>query len=216
MLQAQQFADYPFMVACVHHTTKTHKPEAYTDPRTHEEKERCPLYPSITCDVHENMHCDVLKTNHTPSAIILKPDGSIIFDVAEMDRANSLGATVKKLDEAVARVGRGMARAEYDRVLHELEAIDGDLAAGKYDRAVSALKRVSALKGLTPAMREGRVKAKQDEIEAKGRALVDEAKAKHDSAPDEALKLVKKVISQFKGLEVAKAASELQKAWEQK
>src|SRR5437667_210447 len=75
------------------------------------------------------------------------------------------------------------------------------------------LKKLADSRTLPASMKEGRVKAKLDEVEAKGQAILEDAKSKHESAPEEASKLVKKVISQFKGLEAAKAAAELEKQW---
>jgi hypothetical protein len=206
VLQSQQFADYQFVVPCVHHTTKTHKPDAKTG--------KCPLYPSIECSVHDQMSAPGCSAGYTPASFILDPDGKVIFDAEAMKGAGSIGATVKKLDEAVQKVGKGLPRAEYDKVLHEIEAADKDLAADKVEKAVRSLKKLADSKTLPASMKEGRVKAKLAEVEAKGQAILDDAKAKHDASPDEAMKLVKKVVSQWKGLEVAKAAGELEKEWE--
>jgi hypothetical protein len=213
VLQSQQFADYPYMVACVHHTTKSHKPEKSVDPKTKKESEHCPLYPSIECSVHENMRCDSMKTNHTPSAIIMQPDGTIIFDVAEMDKCNALAPTIKKLDEAAQKVGKGVPKGVYDVVCHELDLAEKSLADEKYDKAIAAVKKAGGVKGVTQSMKDGRIKATMDKIEAKGAEIVEDAKSKHDGSPDDALKLVKKVEAQFKGCECAKTAAELEKEW---
>jgi hypothetical protein len=58
------------------------------------------------------------------------------------------------------------------------------------------------------------VKEKLDAFDKKGDELIEEAKAKHDSAADEALKTAKKVAKEWKGLEAGKKAAELVKEWE--
>lgn len=205
MLQSQQFSDYQFVVPCVHHTTKTHKPDAKTG--------KCSLYPSIECSVHDQMSAPGCSAGYTPASFILDPEGKVLYDAEAMKGSGSVGMTIKKLDEAQAKIGKGVPRAEYDKVLHEIEAADKDIAAEKYEKAIRSLKKLADSKSLPASLKEGRIKTKLGEVEAKGQAILDDAKSKHDGAADDAMKLVKKVISQFKGLEVAKAAAELEKEW---
>jgi hypothetical protein len=214
VLQNQIFADYQFMVAAVSHRTKTHKPEKRVDPKTKEETERCPLYPSIPCSVHENLSVPGLDYEGTPATFILDPEGKVIFGDKEMQAAFSAGATVKKLEEAQKRLGPGLARALYDKLLKDLAEIDADLAAEKYERAIRSAKKMLDAKQVPPAMKEGRVKVKLSEIEARGEAILEEAKGKREAEPEAALALAKKVVSQFKGTEAGKAAAELVKEWE--
>lgn len=215
VLQNPQFVDYPFVVPAVHHTTKTHKPEKVLDPKTRKEVERCPKYPSITCDVHENMRAEGCDASYTPASFILGPDGKVIFGAEEMKKANqSVGLTVKKLDEAVARIGPGLSRPTYEKILKDLEAADKDIAEEKYDKAIKAIKKLADSKAVPASVKEGRLKAKLAEIEAKGKELLEAAKSQRESAPDEALKAAKKVATQFKGTEVGKEAADLAKEWE--
>jgi hypothetical protein len=204
------------MVACIHHTTKTHKPEKSVDPKTKQETEHCPLYPSIPCSVHENMKPsgEGFDFKGTPAVFIADPDGKVIFGDEEMRKAFSAGATVKKLDEAVKKIGPGLARQVYEKILRDLEGVDKDMAAEKYEKAIRDLKKIAESKSVPSAMKEGRLKAKMKEIEDKGAALLEEAKEKRNASPEEALAMAKKVASQFKGCEAGKAAADLVKEWE--
>ncbi len=200
----------------ISHATKTHKPEKAVDPRTRQEVERCPLYPSISCDVHENMRPEGFEFRGTPATFIADPNGKILFDDEEMRKAFSAGATVKKLEEAARTIGPGLPRPAYEKILRDLEAADQDLEAERYEKALRAVRKLLGSKAVPAAMKEGRIQAKLDAIAARGAALLDEAKGKREAAPEEALALAKKVASQFKGCECAKEAADLVRAWEGK
>ncbi|MGH7294762.1 MAG: hypothetical protein ACRELB_07515 [Polyangiaceae bacterium] len=216
VLENQIFANYPYMVACIHHTTKTHKPVKVIDPATGKEVERCPLYPSIPCDVHEQMHGDGCDANYTPAVFIVSPDDKVMFDAEAMKSAGSAGATVQKLEEAQRKLGPGMAVRDYLGALHEIEVAQKDSDGGKFDRAIRLLTRLDKSRAVTAGFRDGRVKPALDAIEAKGKEMLEDARSKHGTDPAGALKELKTIESQWKGLDVAKDAAALRKEWEKK
>lgn len=215
VLQNAEFVKYEDVVPCIAHRTKNHGSTEVVDPRTKQTRKSCEKYPSISCDIHEAFLSVRLEHSYTPASFICGPDGAPLVkpdDAKGWDR--SVAGLVKKLQEVQQKLGRPLPRALHDKVLADLEEADQSLADEKYEKAVKTVQKYAEDKRLPASMREGRLKAKLAALEAKGDELVEAARAKRDSAPEEALKLAKRVQRDWKGLEAAKKAAELVKDWE--
>lgn len=215
VLQNPEFAKYEYVVPCIAHRTKSHGSTEVTDPRTRAVRKSCEKYPSISCEVHEAFLSVPLQHSFTPASFICKPDGTSIVgpeDQKGWDRA--VGTLTKKLEEVQRQLGRPFPRLLYDKAIREIEAADRAFEDGKFEKAVKALRKLEKDRKLPEALREGRVGERLAAFGAKGQELLDEAKAKRETAPDEALALAKKVRKEFVGLDCAEAASELVKEWE--
>ena len=216
MLENPEFVKYEDMVPCIAHVKKTHgEHEVVVDAKAKTTKKVCDIFPSIPCEVHTAMCSVPLEHSYTPASFICGTDGAPLVkpdDAKGWDR--SVMSLTKKLGEVQQKLGRPVPRGLYDRVVHDCEQADKDLADGKFAPAVKAIVKDADDKKLPAALRDGRVKEKAAALDAKGGELLEEAKSKRDGAPDEALKLAKKVAGDFKGLDVGKKAAELVKDWE--
>jgi hypothetical protein len=213
-----EFVKYEDMVPCISHHKKTHgESEVVVDAKKKTTRKSCEKYPSIPCEVHDAFGGTGLQTSYTPASFICGPDGAPLQkpdDQKGWDR--SVGSLTKKLQEIQQKLGKPYPRAQYDKAVKDLSDADEDIAAGKFEKAVKAVVKLSEDKKIPAAMHDGRIKQKLDALEAKGGELLEEAKGKKDSAKEDALKLAKQVAKDFKGLECAKAAAELVKELEGK
>ena len=217
VLQNGEFVKYEDVVPCVSHTKKTHgETEVVVDPRKKTTRKSCEKYPSIPCEAHDGWGQAGLSIKGTPSSFICGPDGAPLVKPEDGAWDRAVGTLTKKLQEVQQKLGRPYPRALYDRALRDLAQADEDLAEGKHEKAVKAVLKLSEDKKVPAAMRDGRIKEKLGALEAKGAELLEEAKAKAESAKDEAVKLAKRVAKEFKGLEAGKAAADLVKEWDAK
>ncbi len=173
----------------------------------------CKIYRTITCDEHHKFGEDLFTTFFkgrfaTPNHVWLGPDAKELF----RSKTGTMGPAEfqKDVEKAVGMVpGAKATKTEYDQALASLAEGQGLEEKGQVKKAQDSYTKVAKSKNerLRP-LGEEKLKA----LDAKGAALVEEAKAKFESAPAEARAALKRIAEDYKPLECSKLAAEALKA----
>jgi hypothetical protein len=184
------------------HRGGEHEPVKQVDPRTKSEKEVCPIYPQLTCDIHKGFYDE--KAGHfdyeeLPAGFILRPDGSKALDKIEGLGAKAL---MKKISEAQFALGEGVFASEIARLEKKLKKGDAFLAKAKfksarkvYEKPLKKKKLKKHLKGIVDARLAALDKGALEAIEA-AKGL--DPKQRHET--------LKRIAREMKGREPSERA----------
>lgn len=187
----------------------SHEPEEYVDPKTGKRSFRCPLYKTITCTEHNAIHgkaLDVIsvKVKRTPKVFVLGPDGKPLERKGEV-KSTQAREIVGALMRAQKRLGKPLSRSSYRKASEKIEAGRAAFEAKDYPKAISTLRAVGRNRKAPEGLRK-KAEAILEELNGRGLELLREAKRVIEEDPEEGLKRLRKLRSDFRGLPVADEA----------
>jgi hypothetical protein len=154
-----------------------HKPLEVEDPKTHEKKQVCPLYPGMTCDQHKALRRDAQAGGKDglgkidvpggfPNTWMVGPDGKVErIDGAKQQAAGSVMDALIAFQKTYPE--KPILRKRWEEYQKALEEADKTLEEGKWKSVLAALAKVDKdAKKLTPAL-TAKVKEKADALNAK-------------------------------------------------
>lgn len=188
----------------------SHEPEEVVDPKTGAKSYRCPIYKTITCTDHNYIHSqalDLIEVKETPKCFVLGPDGKPVDGTGEV-RGSKPKEIVEALRRTQKKIGRPLSRSTYRKAMEGIEAGLAAFDAGDWPSAISVLRGVSRNRKGPEGLRK-RADEILAEVNDKGLDLLREAKVILEENPEEGLRRIRKLRSDFRGLPAADEAKRI-------
>jgi hypothetical protein len=170
----------------------------------------CSAYWNIPCEAHSKCYGASNKyegITGLPTTVYTDPDGKEIGRAVGGRSASELIKMQKDLLEKIP--GEKIGIDEWNQVRKMIEEADSAFGKSEWKKAVEGYTKISRSpkKVFKDKAAEGLTK-----LEEKGREFIADAKGKAETEKEEAKKILKMVIADFRGLECAKEATAALKA----
>jgi hypothetical protein len=165
-------------IVLVGHRPNDHEPLEQLDPKTKEKKLVCPLFPQLTCDVHDAIYNDragYFDYNELPAAFFLRPSGDTAVKNVERVAPKQLG---QKLEGVQKELGEGVWRSEIDRLEKKLVKGDQKVEKGHLKGALKAFE--DELEGAKKDYLKKMVEARLAALDEAAMKMIEEAKQDAD------------------------------------
>lgn len=192
------------------HTADTglsHEPEEHQDPRTGETSFRCPIYKTITCTEHNYIYSraqDLFDLKEIPRCFVLGPEGKPVEGSGEV-KGGKAPQIVIALRRVQKKLGKPLRRSAFSRGQERLKTGRAAIGAEEFPRAIRTLQALAGDRK-APKMQREEARVVLSEINEIGLLRLAKAKETLEEDREAGLKLLRKLKSQFKGLDAAKAA----------
>jgi hypothetical protein len=184
------------------HSEKTHQVDAIIGGK---QVTVCSAYWNIPCEAHSKCYAasgQFPGITGLPTTVYTDADGKEIGRAVGGKGASELIKMQKDLLEKIP--GDKISIDEWNQAKKLLEEADSNLAKGEWKKSVEGFTKVSKLR---QKLFKDKGAEGLNKLEEKGRELIGTAKEKVDTEKEEAKKILKLVINDFKGLACAKEAT---------
>lgn len=167
------------VLVLIGHRPGEHEPVEQVDPKTREKRLVCPLFPQITCEVHETIYNDragYFDYDTLPAAFLLSPSGDVMIKGMERVGVKQL---VAKLEEAQKQLGVGVFGSEIARLERKLEKGDKKADKGHLKGALRVYE--NELEDCEKEFLEKKIEARLAALDERALAMIEEAKQEDDA-----------------------------------
>lgn len=192
------------VIVIVGHSGTKHKPAKRVDRKTRKEIEYCPLYPSITCAVHNTIITDkagFFDYDTLPAGFVVSPEKKVLVKKVETSGPKALP---KKIEEAQRKIGEGVFLSDIKRLNKKLAKADKKLAEGKLSTARRHYEKYLKKKRLKKFIRD-LAKKRLEKLDARARELIKDALKEK---PGPAKEILKRIAREMRGRKPSEEAEQ--------